>query len=121
MYHFENEIFLIIYYIIFLILKSLKEKNWAFKKKSLGSSMPLVQFFFFFFLKMTQGPNAPSLKTFEIFSLFLGRFGNFDFFIYLFFGYIHSITKCNKQAYRRKRKNATSIAWTLLIRKTNKL
>ena len=83
MYHFENETF-------FLkkkkILKSLKEKNWAFKKKSLGSSMPLVQFFFFFFLKMTQGPNAPSLKTFEIFSLFLGRFGNFDFLFIYFLG-----------------------------------
>ena len=116
MYHFENETFFFLFF--FFNLEILERKNWAFKKKSLGSSMPLVQRFFFFFLKMTQGPNAPSPKTFEIFSLFLERFGNLDFF----FWYIHSITKCNKQAYRKETKNATSIVWTLLIRKTtNKL
>ena len=39
MYHFENETFF-----FFLNIEILKrKKNWAFKKKSLGSSMPLVQ------------------------------------------------------------------------------
>ena len=35
-------------FFFFLNLEILERKNWAFLKKSLGSSMPLVQIFFFF-------------------------------------------------------------------------
>ena len=84
----------------------MKEKNWAFKKKSLGSSIPLVQRIFF--LKMSQGPNAPSPKTFEIFSLFLERFGNLNLFIY--FGiFIQEQNATNKHMEKKKKCNRHSM------------
>ena len=41
--------------------------------------------FFFFFWEMTQRPNAPSPNTFFFLFSFFERFGNLDFFFWIFF------------------------------------
>ena len=66
MYHFEKETF----FFLFLILK---EKNWVFLKKSLGSSMVLVQRYIYIYIYFFFGKDLEIL-IFFFFCLFY--FGN---------------------------------------------
>ena len=95
---------------LFRILKSLKEKNGPFLKKSLGSPMPLVQIniylfllFLFLFYKWRKGLMPLVQRLFFFFWKFFSLFEkdleilNLFYFIFLFFVFnIYTQTKLLK-------------------------
>ena len=95
MYHFENET-------LFFFFLNWNKKNWVFLKKSLGSSMVLVQIFFFFF------------KFFSFF-FFLGKDLEiliFFFFCLFYFGNGQNETKKSVKMHQ---------SWNLLTNKKLKI
>ena len=99
---------------------NLERKNWVFLKKSLGSSMVLVQRIFFKWLKGLM-PLVQRHFSFENFYFFWERFGNLYFFFEFFCFFVLNIytqtklIRCYMKFLNSKKHRNKTLSLTMML------